>query len=57
MQDAHEQAASRYGLSVEQYQQLKTNVGEKNLQGAPRERIAQEVADIKGVDVAEVTVP
>lgn len=57
VQDVHEQAASRYGLSVTQYRQLKTNVGEKNLQGAPRERIAQEVADIKGVDVSEVTVP
>ena len=57
VQDVHEKAASRYGLSVTQYRQLKTNVGQKNLQGAPRERIAQEVADIKGVDVSEVTVP
>jgi len=57
VQDVHEQAASRYGLSVTQYRQLKTNVGQKKLQGASRERIAQEVADIKGVDVSEVTVP
>jgi hypothetical protein len=57
VQDVHERAAARYGLTVTQYRQLKTNVEQKNLQGAPRERIAQEVADIKGVDVAEVTVP
>ena len=57
VQDVHEKAASRYGLSVTQYRQLKTNVGQKKLQGASRERIAQEVADIKHVDVSEVTVP
>jgi hypothetical protein len=53
----NERAAAKYGMTVDEYHTLKHNIQERGLVDATDQQVAQEVADIKKIDVAEVKVP